>query len=418
MVTNGSDDSPDEIAGKVAAVLETTAVPDDQSEPPSRAKVAKTSSAATASGNAKTPPKHHHHHRNRKKLFGSVSVAVQTSYSFLASQKKKQSATVPKQLIEIEEEMERRKLMEKLSSDESENLTREEEELYLQLIAIEKRLNEQRRLRALAASKSKASVAESEDQEHSEQEVVRHDRRTHRASREEPSGQEKDANDNAAKPKPSDPDRKPRAWFVPFDGKASPLPSPIFADSFQMPGHYLKQQKVHQPPPPASNTSGLSHFLQQDEINLQDAFRQRRAHLIKRSQRRAQSINLQASIRKATAERRLANAAQLFQMELETRRRLEEARRHEIGRMLAMSNGTKVRGTVRVKRVFTHKEMRSHTERIYRELPEVKEKVRQKKKAEEERLYRLMAQVYTNRVKQQTLCGRINFPITQNMIIY
>ena len=73
---------------------------------------------------------------------------------------------------------------------------------------------------------------------------------------------------------------------------------------------------------------------------------------------------------------------------------------------------------VKMRRVFTHKEMRNQTERIYTKLPEVKEKEQEKELQDFKKTHQIMKTVFTKRVKQQTLRGKVDFPITQNFLVF
>lgn len=73
--------------------------------------------------------------------------------------------------------------------------------------------------------------------------------------------------------------------------------------------------------------------------------------------------------------------------------------------------------TIKMRRVFTHKQMRSQTERIYTKLPEVKEKQEEKDMQDFKKTHQIMKAVYTKRVKGETLKGKVDFPITQNFLV-
>jgi hypothetical protein len=206
---------------------------------------------------------------------------------------------------------------------------------------------------------------------------------------------------------PKHPSKKePEVWFIPFDGiSRHPKRAPLNSNTF-------KRKDVRNLTSSIIFSSGEKSIAQQDngQLSLQDAFKQRCSRVYKRSESRLNYISAKRNIRKQTAERRIATASNRLHLELE---RLSQDR----------GNANPAHSVAQVhllepKRVFTHKEMRRHTERIYSQLPEVRDKIKLKKKADNERVHRLMAQVYTTKVKQQTLRGRTDFPITKNLIVY
>lgn len=74
--------------------------------------------------------------------------------------------------------------------------------------------------------------------------------------------------------------------------------------------------------------------------------------------------------------------------------------------------------SVPVRRVFTHREMRSQTERIYRNLPEVRQREKDARKEVLKQTHDIMKHVFTNKVQRENLKGRVHFPITQNFVCY
>lgn len=151
-----------------------------------------------------------------------------------------------------------------------------------------------------------------------------------------------------------------------------------------------------------------------DRFNLQKAFETRCPVLMQRSQKRCEYINTKAMIRKISAERRLAET---FGVRRSTvTRPVTPDVWGETPKCSCYDGVPPAQKTV-VKRVFTHKEMRTQTERIYTKLPEVKEKIQQKKTEDFKRMHRIMRHVFTNRIKEETLRGRLHFPITQNFIV-
>ena len=149
--------------------------------------------------------------------------------------------------------------------------------------------------------------------------------------------------------------------------------------------------------------------LDEDSLNIQRIFQQKCSKLIERSQKRCEYINTKAMLRKVSAERKLADdqyAARIQSSVL--RNKSPESKPYHPFRP----------NEVKVKRVFTHREMRHQTEKRYTKLPEVKQKIEQKKTEDFRRLHRIMKDVFTEKVKRETLKGRMHFPITQNFIVY
>lgn len=70
----------------------------------------------------------------------------------------------------------------------------------------------------------------------------------------------------------------------------------------------------------------------------------------------------------------------------------------------------------RLTHIFTHNQMRRQTERMYGNLPEVRDKQNRAKIEQTKRTAQILRQIYTARVKEQTLRGKTDFPITQNFL--
>ncbi|KAI1280513.1 hypothetical protein HDE_13802 [Halotydeus destructor] len=195
---------------------------------------------------------------------------------------------------------------------------------------------------------------------------------------------------------PESEQKEAKAWFIPFDVKRSRRANNV---SKQKDVHWFDMK---------GDDSDLFNFA---TVSLQDAFKQRCRHLMRKSQKRAQYIRSRTQVRKMTAERRLNTMLHIYEAN-RVREEVEKARtRRSVQRSV-----DDYEEPFRLRRIFTHKEMREQTERIYRQLPEVVEKAKLKKKAEEEKTNRLMAQIYTHRVKQNTLKGKTDFPITKHMV--
>lgn len=194
-----------------------------------------------------------------------------------------------------------------------------------------------------------------------------------------------------------------RAWFIPLETKR-PRPKPQSSTNVQ---------RRREPNPAGDKREVPDQFAESNETtSLQEAFRQRCSHVMQKSLRRQHYISTKAQFRKNTAEQRIAAMTDYYRQEL------VEKSVKDSGRTVAFAEASDARGMVKMKRVFTHKEMRRQTERIYTRLPEVRDRINQKKKADGERLHRLMAQIYTNSVQRNALKGRIDFPITKSLITY
>lgn len=148
---------------------------------------------------------------------------------------------------------------------------------------------------------------------------------------------------------------------------------------------------------------------------LPQIFEKKCKHLKERSEKRAELINTKAMVRKFTQEERLRKAV----AECVRENREREARRDE---GLKWSESTpydySVKNGIKMKRIFTHKQMRDQTERMYQKLPEVVQKEKEMKREESKRVHRVMKHVFNHQMKRSVSHGRLNFPITQNFTVY
>ena len=172
--------------------------------------------------------------------------------------------------------------------------------------------------------------------------------------------------------------KEPLSWFVPFNK---------YSNRFSSITKPKVQYESYQPQ------------------SLQEAFRINCSIISRRSQLRTKYINLLTEHRKRTAEHRLVAAAKAYQNQRELGRQLQ---------LPAMKSSV----VYQQKRIFTHKEMREQTEKIYIRLPEVVAEREKKKREEKERVHRLMAEVYKYTLKNYALKGKINWPITQRCLNY
>ena len=172
--------------------------------------------------------------------------------------------------------------------------------------------------------------------------------------------------------------KEPLSWFVPFNK---------YSNRFSSITNPKVQYESYQPQ------------------SLQEAFRINCNIISRRSQLRTRYINLLTEHRKRTAEQRLVAAAKAYQNQKQLGRQVQ---------LPAMKSSV----VYQQKRIFTHKEMREQTEKIYVRLPEVVAEKEKKKREEKERVHRLMAEVYKYTLKNYALKGKINWPITQRCLNY
>ena len=66
--------------------------------------------------------------------------------------------------------------------------------------------------------------------------------------------------------------------------------------------------------------------------------------------------------------------------------------------------------------VFTHREMRAQTEKVYSKLPEVKAQKVNVKREDDAKRRRMMANIFKQRLKENAIRGKLNWPITSQAI--
>ena len=149
---------------------------------------------------------------------------------------------------------------------------------------------------------------------------------------------------------------------------------------------------------------------QAEFLSLQEAFEQKRGDLKKRSMKRSDVIRRRGEVRRMAHEAltKERNGQQGWAYRL--------MQRHE--ESVSTSRPVLPSQPFRMKRIFTHNEMRNQTERIYRNLPEVREREKEVRKEVLKHTHEIMKHVFTSKVRQQSLRGRVDFPITQNFICY
>ncbi|XP_067134100.1 serine-rich adhesin for platelets-like [Centruroides vittatus] len=132
-------------------------------------------------------------------------------------------------------------------------------------------------------------------------------------------------------------------------------------------------------------------------VSLQEAFHSNCGHVIRHSQSRLIKIAKLADIRqKQTA------------LNLEKAKLTSELNNHKTEHKLKIEE-EKIKP-------FTHEEMREQTEKVYRKLPEVVEKKEKKKRDQQYKTNRLMAQIYNKKLQEQVLKGKVSWTITQSCL--
>lgn len=132
-------------------------------------------------------------------------------------------------------------------------------------------------------------------------------------------------------------------------------------------------------------------------VSLQEAFHRNCGHIIKHSQSRLMKIAKLADIRQKQTALALEKAQ--LTSELNSIHRIEPRLKIE----------EKVKP-------LTHEEMREQTEKIYKKLPEVVEKKEKKKRDQQYKTNRLMAQIYNKKLQEQVLKGKVSWTITQSCL--
>jgi hypothetical protein len=186
------------------------------------------------------------------------------------------------------------------------------------------------------------------------------------------------------------------AWFVPMSPKGK---KPTLKRS----GAGTEPKRVATSGTSGASACRCSRKQASDSLSLQEAFRLKCALIARRSERRVNEIHVKATVRERTAQERYAEAAEIYS-------------KWEEGRVVACSVPKQAIHVPR-KRVFTQREMRLQTQRIYGSLPEVKEKRQRQKREEQEKTHRLMASIYTNRLKQNALKGRVTWPLLRGSVL-
>ncbi|OTF82300.1 hypothetical protein BLA29_004278 [Euroglyphus maynei] len=172
-----------------------------------------------------------------------------------------------------------------------------------------------------------------------------------------------------------------------------------------------------------SNHRSLSwflHFVDDDEhyrifdaqsFNLSEIFEQKQGRFIHRSLMRSLRIKDNCRLRIETTDQRKDEIVQVF---LLTKRCHENDERSK--RKSATSGNSRPLSPI-TRRVFTHQQMRKQTEKLYRKLPESKNRRNDGgRRQDEAKKRRMMAEIFKQKLKDNAVRGRLNWPITSQAI--
>lgn len=155
---------------------------------------------------------------------------------------------------------------------------------------------------------------------------------------------------------------------------------------------------------------------------LQDAFERNCVKFKIRSLLRVRKIKDNELMRVETAEQRGQLIAQSFLM----KKKLEEQQK-QMGSSAQVKRPKLVHDTnckqkfprpipIISRRVFTHREMRAQTEKVYRKLPEVRHQDILNQREDDAKRRRIMADMFKQRLKENAIRGKLNWPITSQAI--
>ncbi|XP_015782013.1 uncharacterized protein LOC107359930 [Tetranychus urticae] len=153
-------------------------------------------------------------------------------------------------------------------------------------------------------------------------------------------------------------------------------------------------------------TNFLSNYHQTEvlypgssNLSLQQAFRERCSHILKNSESRVNRINIKSEMRKANTDCRFEQLDLMYK------------RDHDI----IGNNGPDKVKVIKPRKMFTEKEMRKQTERLYSHLPEIKKLKEEKMKQQNGKTNRLVAKIFSQRLKSNAVHGKVTFPLTQKL---
>lgn len=166
---------------------------------------------------------------------------------------------------------------------------------------------------------------------------------------------------------------------------------------------------------------------------LQEAFARNCNKFKVRSEMRARRIKDNVQLRTKTASTRQEEIIQIYMQE----KRISSAKQDDDSR-LQQTNGHNTYGKhnkgkqfragdqenqlprplpLTSRRVVPEKEMRGRTQKVYQKLPEYKAKLATAKREEEARRRRMMLNIFKQRLKENAIQGRLNWPITGQAIV-
>lgn len=149
--------------------------------------------------------------------------------------------------------------------------------------------------------------------------------------------------------------------------------------------------------------------IEPNGTNLPDLFERKCKAFKERSLIRTIRIKDNAKLRIETANQRKDEIVQVFLLQKMCQKDQKDnktKRKTNIARPLSPIT----------RRVFTHREMRMQTEKIYQKLPEVKARVNNGKREDEAKRRRMMADIFKQKLKNNAVRGKLNWPITSQAI--
>lgn len=199
----------------------------------------------------------------------------------------------------------------------------------------------------------------------------------------------------------------------------------MIADKQPSDSKFISQQKSHGPvswfvpldSPKSSTENKVEPFIQHGyNYDLQEAFDKKCYHFQLKSLMRVRRIKDNANLRVNTADqrRRLMAESYVLKQKIDDQQRNIE-HRPQIKKWTPKDDSLNCAAQqlpVINRRVFTHKQMRAQTEKVYSRLPEVKAQKINVKKEDEAKRRRLMADIFKTRLKENAVRGKLNWPIT------
>nr|XP_027205745.1 uncharacterized protein LOC113799329 [Dermatophagoides pteronyssinus] len=144
-------------------------------------------------------------------------------------------------------------------------------------------------------------------------------------------------------------------------------------------------------------------------FNLSEIFEQKQHRFIHRSLMRSLRIKDNGRLRIETAQQRKDEIVQVFLL----------TKSHNTNDECLKQKSSTSRPLPPInRRVFTHQQMRKQTEKLYRKLPESKNcrKNEQRFNEDDAKKRRMMAQIFKQKLKDNAVRGRLNWPITSQAI--